>query len=97
METTSPQWELLGNTPKGGSHSLPTFTSPHPCGCFQGSHPKQTTCLPMEQTQVRSLDQKDPLEKEMEAHFSIFAWTLPWTEEPGGLKSMGMRKESDMT
>ena len=51
----------------------------------------------MEQTQVRSLDQKDPLEKEMEAHFSIFAWTLPWTEEPGGLKSMGMRKESDMT
>ena len=36
------------------------------------------------------------LEKEMAAHSSILAWRIPWTEEPGGLQSMG-RKESDMT
>ena len=41
------------------------------------------------ETQVRSLGQEDPLEKEMEAHSSILAWKIPWTEEPGGLQSMG--------
>ena len=43
----------------------------------------------MRETRVRSLDQEDPLEKEMAAHSSIFAWEIPWTEEPGGLQSMG--------
>ena len=46
---------------------------------------------------VRSLGQKDPLEKEMATHSSILAWEIPWTEEPGGLQSMGLQKESDMT
>ena len=45
---------------------------------------------------VRSLGQEDPLEKEMATHSSILAWRIPWTEELGGLQSMG-RKESDMT
>ena len=46
-------------------------------------------CLPaMQETQVRSLDRKDPLEKEMAAHSSILAWEIPCTEEPGGLQSM---------
>ena len=36
-------------------------------------------------TQVRSLGQEDPLEKGMATHFSILAWRIPWTEEPGGL------------
>ena len=44
--------------------------------------------------QVQSLDQEDPLEKEMTTHSSILAWRIPWTEEPGGLQSMGS-KESD--
>ena len=45
--------------------------------------------LPAEQeTQVRSLGWDDPLEKGMAAHYSIFAWESPWTEEPGGLQSM---------
>ena len=35
-----------------------------------------------------SLVQEDPLEKEMATHSSIFAWSIPWTEEPGGLQSM---------
>ena len=46
--------------------------------------------------QVRSLGGEDPLEKEMATHSSILAWEVPWTEEPGGLQSMGSQ-ESDMT
>ena len=50
----------------------------------------------VQETQVQSLGLKDPLEKEMAAHSSIVAWKIPWTEEPGGLQSMGS-KELDMT
>ena len=39
--------------------------------------------------QVLSLGWEDPLEKELAAHSSILAWKIPWTEEPGGLQSMG--------
>ena len=41
------------------------------------------------ETQVQSLGWEDPLEKEMATHSRILAWTIPWTEEPGGLQSMG--------
>ena len=43
----------------------------------------------MQETQVRSLGWEDPLEKGMATHSSILAWRIPWTEEPGGLQSMG--------
>ena len=43
--------------------------------------------LPMQERQVPSLVQEDPLEKEMATHSSIPAWETPWTEEPGGLYS----------
>ena len=46
----------------------------------------------MWETQVPSLSQRDPLEKEMETHSSIVAWRIPWTEEPGELQSMGFTK-----
>ena len=46
----------------------------------------------MQETQVRSLGQEDPLEKEMATHSSILAWRIPWTEEPGGLQSMGSQR-----
>ena len=46
----------------------------------------------MQETQVRSLSQEDPLEKEMATHFSILAWEIPWTEEPGGLQSVGLQQ-----
>ena len=50
-------------------------------------------CLPtMWETQVRSLGQEDPLEKEMATHSSTLAWKIPWTEEPGGLQSMGSQR-----
>ena len=42
----------------------------------------------MQETQVRSLSQEDPQEKGMATHYSILAWTIPWTEEPGGLQSI---------
>ena len=49
--------------------------------------------LPTRQgTQVRSLDWEDPLEKEMATHSSTLAWRIPWTEEPGGLQSMGLQR-----
>ena len=41
------------------------------------------------ETQAQSLGQEDPLEKEMATHSSVLAWRIPWTEEPGGLQSMG--------
>ena len=48
--------------------------------------------LPAKQeTQVPSLGWEDPLEKGMATHSSILAWRIPWTEEPGGLQSMGCR------
>ena len=43
----------------------------------------------MQETQVLSLGGEDPLEKGMATHSSIVAWEMPWTEEPGGLQSMG--------
>ena len=48
--------------------------------------------LVVQEIQVRSLGQEDPLEKEMATHASILAWTIPWTEEPGGLQSMGSQR-----
>ena len=49
-----------------------------------------------QETRVQSLGWQDALEEEMTTHSSILAWRIPWTEEPGGLQSVG-RKESDTT
>ena len=46
----------------------------------------------MQETQVQSLGGKDPLEKEVATHSCILAWRIPWTEEPGGLQSMGSQR-----
>ena len=46
----------------------------------------------MQETQARSLGQEGPLEKEMATHSSSLAWRIPWTEEPGGLQSMGSKR-----
>ena len=49
--------------------------------------------LPAKQEmQSQSLGREDPLEKEMATHSSILAWEILWTEEPGGLQSMGLQK-----
>ena len=46
----------------------------------------------VQETQVRSLGWEDPLEKEMATHSTILAWKISWTEEPGGLQSMGSQR-----
>ena len=46
----------------------------------------------MQETRVQSLGQEDLLEKETATHFSILAWKIPWTEQPGRLQSMGSQK-----
>ena len=50
----------------------------------------------MQETQVRSLGQEDPLEEEMATHSTILAWEIPWTKKPGRLQSLGLQ-ELDMT
>ena len=44
----------------------------------------------MQETRVQSLGQEDTLEEEMATYSSVLAWEIPWTEEPGGLYSMGL-------
>ena len=46
----------------------------------------------MQETQVRSLGWEDPLKKGMATRFSVLAWKIPWTEEPGGLQSMWLQR-----
>ena len=46
----------------------------------------------VQETWVRSLGREDPVEKEMATHSSILLWEILWTEEPGGLQSMGSQK-----
>ena len=60
-------------------------------GCFTvGSVVKN--CLLMQESQVQSLGQEDPLKKEMATQSSIPTLKIPWTEEPGGLQSMGSQR-----
>ena len=48
--------------------------------------------LANQETQTQSLGQEDPPGKETVTHLSILAWRIPWTEEPGGLQSMGFKR-----
>ena len=48
----------------------------------------------LQETQVRSLGQEDPLEKGVATHSNILAWRIPWIEEPGGLQSMGSHRDT---
>ena len=64
----------------------------HPKGDHKGSSlvAQMVKCLPaMQKTQIQSLGQEDPLEKEVAPHSRTLAWKILWTEEHGGLLSMG--------
>ena len=50
----------------------------------------------VQKTQIRSLVRKI-LQKEMAAHSSVLAWKIPWTEEPGGLQSLGLQKRHELS
>ena len=60
------------------------------CGYPYWLSGKESTCNV--ETSFWSLGQEYPLEKEMATQFSILAWRIPWTEEPGGLQTMGLQK-----
>ena len=67
----------------------------HKEGFPGSSDSKEVKRLPtMRETLVWSLGREDPLEKGMAAHSSILAWRIPWTEEPGGLQSMGSQSRA---
>ena len=82
MRATCHQWLVDILSP---IHSLT------PTMCFPGGSAVKNPPA-MEETQVQSLGQEDPLEKETATHFSILAWETPWIEEPGELESMGSQK-----
>ena len=52
--------------------------------------------LATQETQVRFLGGEDPLAEDMATHSSILAWSIPWTEEPGGLQSLGSKRLSEV-
>ena len=62
----------------------------HTQGFPSGSMVKTPPAMP--ETWVQSLGREDPLEEKMTTHSSILAWEIPWTEEPGELRSMGSQK-----
>ena len=51
----------------------------------------------VQETEVQSLGQEDPMEKEMATHSSILAWRIPWTEEPGRLQSTGLQSWTQLS
>ena len=65
-------------------------TSEHSIGFPGGSLSKESACNVGDQ--VQSLGREDPPEKEMATHSSILAWRIPWTEEPGGLQTVGSQR-----
>ena len=60
-------------------------------GLLRASLVAQQEVIQTQETQVRSLGWEDPPEEGMATHSSVLAWRIPWTEEPGGLQSMGSR------
>ena len=83
--------------------SLHHHHSPLPWDCFGTGQKFSSTFIlghvmrgSSELTLVQSLGWEDSLEKEMATHSRLLAWKIPWTEEPGGLQSIGLQ-ESDMT
>ena len=65
-----------------------------------GSVGKESACEAgdcLQETWVQSMDQEDPLQKEMVTHSSILAWEIPWTQEPGGPQSMGSWESDNLT
>ena len=91
--------------PQGHTHELSpaSFLLPHSYSSLERSRALHLKCLSgcsdsknqpaMQETQVHCLDQEDPLEKEIVTHSGILAWKIPWTEEPGGLQSMGSQSQ----
>ena len=85
----------MGYSPWGGkelgtTERLTVFTF----SVCLGKNPwkKKDSELPLQGMRVQSLSWEDPLEEETAIHSMILAWRIPWTEEPGGLQSMGSQR-----
>ena len=78
-----------GSFPGGASDKEPTYQCKASLVAQSLKHPPA-----MLETRARSLGQEDPLEKEMATHSSILAWRIPWTEEPGGLRSIVLQRRT---
>ena len=90
-------WSLKGCHFSDVVDQVPIITvcsSPFYKGFLSGSEIKNPSAK--QEMWVRSQGLNDPLKKEMATHSYILAWEIPWTEEPGGLHSMGSQKELDM-
>ena len=69
------------------------ITTPFPQTSLQEMVAQRLKRLPaLQETGVRSQGQEDPLEKETATHSNILVWRIPWTDEPGGLQSMGSQR-----
>ena len=81
-------------SPRGRKESDTTerLTLTHLQNCFGASLMTVKNMPAIQETWVRSLGRKDPLEKGMATHTSILAWRTPWTEEPGGLQSIASQR-----
>ena len=66
-------------------------------GGFPGKESVVKNLPATQEIQVQSLGQEDPLQKEMATHSSVLAWEIPWTEETGGLQSLGSQRVRDYT
>ena len=78
---------------------LPFDSSQHKTQGFPGSTSGKEPicqCRRCKRHGVQSLGQEDTLEKEMATHSSILAWRIPWTEEPGGLQSIGSQNQTQL-
>ena len=70
------------------------LTLPRDSGGFPGGASGKEPACQCRRGTVRSQGREDPLEEEMATHSSILAWRIPWTEEPGGLQSMGPQSQT---
>ena len=84
-----PGFPKVGPTYLEGQSSCSLWGRPR-FGLPGNSDGKESTCI--QETWLQSLGQENALEKEMDAHSSVFAWEVPWTEEPGGQQSTGSQK-----
>ena len=96
FSSLSHEFDISRSLRQVGSHSICPVTGLfHSVQCVASLVAQMVKNLPaMQETQVWSLGQEDPLEKEMATHSSILAWKIPWTEEPRGLQSMGLQRVS---
>ena len=79
-------WDTPGKNTGVGCHFLGLIIKGFPSGSAMKNLPA------MQENQIQSLGQKDPLEKEMVTNSSILVWEIPWTEEPSGVQSPWGRK-----